>query len=309
MDSVDFAARELAVNGVGEERFERMVKQVAEFEVRPDEEIARVYVAVMFDDEIDVAGRPEYTHTSPAENVVVQDSVERPDRYGLVPFCLPPYIEQLAQKPAIPFGRGRERRYLAGFGMGLDTWYKLQKLEVLFDHPLVYVSRAIFVGFTYYRKNIKAHVVFPAQFGRSHNVFPYTATGSVDTVHVMYIFGPVDAQTDQKLVLREKPGPFFVNQHTVGLKRVAYLLARQTVALLQLNRILKKVQSHKGRFAALPAEDCARKPMAHQVGGHFFKDIMRHPMLVLVGIHTFLGHTTIETVFTRGVTVGRRGFY
>ena len=76
-----------------------------------------------------------------------------------------------------------------------------------------------------------------------------------DTMRIMQVLRPIDAQTHQEIVALEELSPLIVQESTVCLQVVFDTLVRLLVLLPKLNNFAKEIQAQQCRLAALPRED------------------------------------------------------
>ena len=81
------------------------------------------------------------------------------------------------------------------------------------------------------------------------------ASALVHAIGIVHLARAVQAQPDQELVGSEELAPLVVEQHAVGLDRVARIvIPGRWYFALDLDRPAEKFESHQGGFAALPGD-------------------------------------------------------
>lgn len=79
--------------------------------------------------------------------------------------------------------------------------------------------------FTHYGQRIELNAMLFEKCNRRHHFIVSTFTGTINTVLIMEMCWPINGDANQKMLLGKETCPLFINEHTVGLQRVFYLLA------------------------------------------------------------------------------------
>jgi len=93
----------------------------------------------------------------------------------------------------------------------------------------------------------------------------------------MDVAWPVDADTDEKVVLAKKLAPFVVEQSAVGLQGVFKGHARPAVFVLKLDGAPVEIDAHEGWFSALPGNGYRVAAMGRdELGDVSFQNLIAH---------------------------------
>jgi hypothetical protein len=138
----------------------------------------------------------------------------------------------------------------------------------------------LFIGGVDRAKDVEFDAM-PAQVSPTvHHPIEGALSAAIDTVRVMELARPVDAEPDEKIVLLEEGAPVIVEKHAVGLKRVLYDLLGPTVLFDELDRAPEEFEFHQRRLAALPRHRHLRRAVRLQ-------------QLTDVGLERSLGHPVL----------------
>ena len=145
-------------------------------------------------------------------------------------------------------------------------------------------------------ERVETHTELPQQLGRCHHFVEGRRAALVDAKAIVQLARPVDAQTDQEMMLLEERRPAFVEQHAVGLQVVFDALSGLCVFLLQRDDAAEKIQAPQRRLAALPGK--------HHFGARHAFDILPDEKLKRLVAHLARARTVgqrflaqIEAVF------------
>ena len=101
---------------------------------------------------------------------------------------------------------------------------------------------------------LKSTLCFFRRVQTAHDLIETALAAFVDPVGVVNFSRAVDAQADEKIIFLEKGAHLVVELGAVGLHGVLEALVGPSVFLGVLHRLLKKLQAHQGRLAALPGD-------------------------------------------------------
>jgi hypothetical protein len=73
-----------------------------------------------------------------------------------------------------------------------------------------------------------------------------------DTVMVVQILWPVQAQPDVECFFGKKIAPFLIQGRAIGLNAIDDFLVRRQVLFLQLHGFAEKIDAQQGWFATMP---------------------------------------------------------
>ena len=148
----------------------------------------------------------------------------------------------------------------------------------------------------HYTKNVVFHMKFIKQAGRPHDTVESPLVLRVPAVAVVELRRAVQGKAHQKMVLREKTGPFFVDAEPIGLDRIADLHADPAVLLLQRYRPAKKIQPRQSGLAALEGKGTDAFGAFHRGDNDFLHVGQRqHP---LKGVLPVIRHVPVKAVGT-----------
>ncbi len=190
-----------------------------------------------------------------------------------------PQVEERAQKSAVILrARGERGR---GSPAAADRFHARGELHV--RKPQIFERAVDLLGKPHrvvvdHGKGVHLHTAVQEQLCPVGNPGPGAASIAVSAVAVVDMGRPVDGQSHEKPVFPEKGSPLFVEQEAVGLKGVAH---RQpaSIALLEVDRMLKELQPHQCRLASLPGEYRLGAGLAQELPNHLRQHLPAHPVL------------------------------
>ncbi|OIQ75380.1 hypothetical protein GALL_429550 [mine drainage metagenome] len=249
----------------------RCLHYVAELELRVNEVIADIEIAVMLQREAVTTGFGEDAdcrrQAVPKTNLSLKELNEDPAQVLAIPG-----IKNVAEELAVstwgntPVGHhipgtsinlrhGGER---AACVVPLDNGNELQVRCAKRTQETIDILPLADIRAMHCAKN----VVFNAGAAKGFEPLPHRvesrSPGSVAAIAVVDLPRPVDADAEQKVLARKEGRPVVVEQGSVGLKRIFDLHSVGLVFPLQIHNMLEECKPEHSRLAALPNEEhCA----------------------------------------------------
>jgi len=233
----------------------RVERDVAQLPGGFHEEVAGVDVAVVLHHHVAVACFMHGAGAGLLSGQGFRQVVEEAD--ADVAAVGPPCVEHLDQESAVLLGGYGVGQGRAG-GIELRQRNELHVIDAQPAEEPVQLLGAADVRLAEHAKDVELHALLLEQLDALDHALPGAAALLVDTVAVVHLFGAVEREAHQPLILAEEVAPVLVQQDAVGLDGVADALAVAAVLLFELHELLEERQAGQGGFAALKREDALR---------------------------------------------------
>lgn len=159
----------------------------------------------------------------------------------------------------------------------LNGWNELDELNPFVSEKPVNLQWMIGVNPIDDAKDVEINAVLLKQLEGSINFLKGRPPALVNPIGIVQLPGAVHAQADQKTMLLEEATPIAIEKDAIGLEGVFDAHVRLAILLLQGNGFAEKLQTHQGRFAALPTEGHFGNFLRLDVlAGEFLKHIIGH---------------------------------
>jgi len=136
-------------------------------------------------------------------------------------------------------------------------------------------------------KSVKGHLIFMEEFSRIPDPVKGWFASLGHPMHVVQFPRPVDAQTDQEIMVPEKFAPIIVQKGTVGLQIVLNGPSAHIFSF-KGNNPFKIVKPAEGRLATLPGKDYLVMVLLLDIlPDKFFQNGVSHPPVVGGGQEIF----------------------
>ena len=122
-----------------------------------------------------------------------------------------------------------------------------------------------------------------------HDAIERASLAAVDPVRIVEFARPIDAQTDQKIVLLEEGAPFVIQKDAVGLKGMLHDLICPPVFFHELDRVAEELDLHQRRLSALPRHRDLGRPMRLEQLTDVGLERRRRHAVLLVRVERVLG--------------------
>lgn len=300
---------ELALFGAVNHFGQRLFVQIAELKFRENIVVAGINVAVVFHCGGVSASFGHGAQTSRHAHPSGQRGIEQlhEERAHIAAH---PFVEERAEKFAPGFRPHTEGGHFGGgepfdgrsqqpsVGMtvkALDNWGELQEIAANSFEKAVEFEGLAHVEVVHHGHGVPFHTVPRQEFHAVHYLPPGAAPRSREAVAIVHLFGAIDGDAHQKVVVGQKSAPVIGEQRAVGLQGIVDVLAG-CVLLLQRQRLLVERPRAHQRFAAVPGE----KHVVAGLNGDVIVDI---PLERLVA-HLLFGRLRVEFLFFEVVTIG-----
>lgn len=255
------------VGGRGQDILPANAHHVAESSLFLHEEIARVDIAIVLDDQILVAVLGHVAIMGGLTQKSTQQRIEKPDgnpaHMGWIPL-----VEDFTQEFA-PLGPVDRERKEGTVSVKLDTGDVLLEKTSLVQEVLIDLPGFGNIHPVNQHQHIEGHPGRTKKVDALPNFTVRTCSISVPAISVMDGLGTIHTDAHKKSVAVKEHGKLPIKECGIGLNAVGDHRAVFAMFLLKLDDPSEKAHSHQQRFTALPA-----KPEVRLFRGHVRRD---HP--------------------------------
>lgn len=238
---LEFVLAEIEVLAGVEHALPGVEHDVAYFQASVHEEVARVHVAVVFDQKVLAA---LFSQGATGDGIVydkVENAVKIPDRDG-EHIVVIPQIEDFAQEIA-PFCAGNGEWFGVGIIVKFHARDKLEEVVFFMGHIPVHLLCTGHIRLIYKHQYVERYLVLLQELDAFKNLGMGCGRVFFSAIRVVQVGGAVKADADQEFIMEKKIGEFVGKQGAVGLQPVADNIAWFCVLSLKGNDLLKKIGS------------------------------------------------------------------